>query len=71
MTQAFLLVNFFFNDGSQNFLTFQPGPTETMVAWQSKGLSNENRPLNTAKYNLSPKLKWHNSKTRVEFTEEV
>ena len=42
MTQVFLLVNFFFNDGSQNFLTFQPGPTETMVAWQSKGLSNEN-----------------------------
>ena len=33
---------FFFNDGSQNFLTFQPGPTETIVAWQSKGLSNEN-----------------------------
>ena len=42
MTQVFLLVNFFFNDGSQNFLTFQPGPTETIVAWQSKGLSNEN-----------------------------
>ena len=41
MTQVFLLVNFFFNDGSQNFLTFQPGPTETMVAWQSKGQSNE------------------------------
>ena len=42
VTQVFLLVNCFFNDGSQNFLTFQPGPTETIVAWQSKGLSNEN-----------------------------
>ena len=43
MTQVFVLVNFFFlNDGSQNFLTFQPDPTEAMVAWQSKGLSNEN-----------------------------
>ena len=38
---------FFFNDGSQNFLTFQPGPTETMVAWQSKGSSNENIDLFT------------------------
>ena len=45
MTQVFLLVNFFFNDGSQNFLTFQPGPTEAMVAWQSKDLSNENTNL--------------------------
>ena len=45
MTQAFLLVKFFFNDGSQNFLTFQHDPTEAMVAWQSKGLSNENTDL--------------------------
>ena len=47
MTQVFLLVNFFFNDGSRNLLTFQPSPTEAMVAWQSKGLSNENIDLLT------------------------
>ena len=43
------------------------GLTETIVAWQSKGLSNEKiRPPTSLIYSLSPKLKWHNSTIRVE-----
>ena len=67
----------FFNDRLQNFLIFQPifdsfvipaGHTETIIAWKSKGLSNEMiKPPTTANYNLSPKLNWHNSKIREEF----
>ena len=42
--------------------------TETIVAWQSKGLPNEKMKPSTASNNsLSQKLKWHNSKIRVEF----
>ena len=46
------------------------GLTETIVAWQSKGLSNEKISLlTTADYNLSSKRKCHSSKIRmrVEF----
>ena len=51
MIQVFLLVKIiFFNDGSQNFLIFQPilntftmfaGLIESIIARQPKGLSNE------------------------------
>ena len=42
--------------------------TETIIAWKSKGLSNEIiKPPTLANYSLSPKLKRHNSKMRVEF----
>ena len=71
----FIDQDYFFNDGSQHFLTFQPilntftipdGLRETVVAWQSKGFSNETiRPPTTSNNSLSPKLKWHNSKIRV------
>ena len=44
------------------------GVTETVVAWGSKGLLNEKiNPRITTNDNISPKLKWHNSKIRVEF----
>ena len=62
----------------QNFLILQPvlgtlavpvGLTKTVVAWQCKRLSNEKNYPVTANHSLSPKLKWHNSKMRVEFKE--
>ena len=61
----------------QIYLIFQPisntfrkptGVTETIVAWKSKGLSDESIKLtNTQGINLVPKLKWiHNSKITLE-----
>ena len=65
------------NDRSQNFLIFQSifntfkmpaGVIEPVIASLSKRLSNEKtKPSTTANKSLSPKLKWHISKTRVEF----
>ena len=44
------------------------GITETIIAWQSKGLSNEKiKPPTTLNNSLSPKLKGYNSKIRIEF----
>ena len=44
------------------------GLTETIVAFQSKWLSNEKvQPGSTFYNSLSPELRWHNSKIRVEF----
>ena len=44
------------------------GFTETVVAWESKGLSVEkNKSLARTNNSLSQKLKWHNSKVRIEF----
>ena len=44
------------------------GATEKIVAWESEGLSNEKiKDSTTANDSLSAKLKWHNSKIRVEF----
>ena len=44
------------------------GLKETILTWQSKGLSNETiRPPTTSNNSLSPKLKLGNSKIRVEF----
>ena len=64
---SFFYQSYFFNDGSQNFLIFQPilntfmmsaGLTETIAVWQSNGLSNEEiRPPTTPNNRLSPKLK--------------
>ena len=73
----FIGQSYFFNDGSQNFFIFQPilntftkpvGLTKTIVVWQSKGLSNVKiRTPTTWNNSLSPKMKWYNSKIRVEF----
>ena len=66
----FIGQNYFSSDGLQNFLLFQRilntftmsfGLTETIVVWESKGLSNEKiKPPTTANNNLSPKMKWYN-----------
>ena len=41
--------------------------TETIVAWKSKGFSNEKiKPPATANNSPSLKMKWYNSKIRVE-----
>ena len=43
------------------------GLIETMVVWESKGLSNIKTKLpTTSNESLFPKLKWHNSNMRVE-----
>ena len=62
----FIGKSYFSDDGSQNFLMFQPfyktstmpaGLTHTIKEWESTGLSNEKiEPLCTANNNLSPKL---------------
>ena len=45
------------------------GYSETIIAWKSKGLSDERtKPTTTRRKSLAPKLKWiHNSKTAVKF----
>ena len=43
------------------------GVTETIVEWQSTGLSNEKIKPTTANNSPSPKLKCHNAILRVEF----
>ena len=70
--------SYFNNNGSQNYLIFQPiyktitafsGLTTTLSVWQSKGFSNEKCKLHyTANKSLSPKLVWiNNSSLRLEF----
>ena len=69
--------SYFFNDGPQNFLLFQPilntftmhtVLAETIVAWESKALSNEIiRFYITSDKNIYAKLKWYNSGLQIEF----
>ena len=76
-SSLFIGQSYFVNDASQNFLIFKPisntfarpaGLTETIVAWQSKVLSNEKtRPPTTSNNSLSPKQKRNYSKIRVKF----
>ena len=66
-----------FNDEAQSFLIFQsifdtftrPAVfTERIIAWLSRWLSNEKiRPPTARNYGIFPKLKWYNSKMRVDF----
>ena len=75
-SSIFIDQSYFFNDGSQDFLMFEPifetfprtsRTTEAILAWQSRGVLNEKiRSPTAANYYLSPKMKWHNSKLRVE-----
>ena len=60
----FFGLSYFINDGSQNFLTFQPifntltmstGFMDTILEWKSKGLSNN--PLIIKNQSISPKPK--------------
>ena len=70
--------SYFVNDGSQNFLIFEPidkilttffGLPSTTVERESKVLSNEKiKPSFTTNHSLSPTLVWmNNSRIRLEF----
>ena len=70
--------SYFNNDGSQNYLIFQPiyktittfsGLPDTISQWEFKGLSNEKfAPPFTLNRSLSPKLvSMNNSRIRLEF----
>ena len=62
----FIGPSYFGNDGSQNFLIFQPiyktlktfaGLPDTIAEWESKELSKEKiNPICTANHSLSPNL---------------
>ena len=69
----------FEEDGTQNYLVFQPiyryfkriegvGRGNYINIWKSKGLPDERLNSNTASnYSITPELSFHGSKTRVEF----
>ena len=66
----------FEEDGTQNYLAFQPlnksfkvsGNTKYISSWKSKGLSNESITApTTSDYKLNPKLSYFLTKIRVEF----
>ena len=71
----------FEEDGTQNFLVFQPmyryfkkiagaGSSNYIYFWKSKGLSDERLDANTAyKHSVTPELSFYGTKTRVEFNE--
>ena len=67
----------FGEDGTQNYLVFQPmyryfkmiTNTDYISSWKSKGLSNEKvKPLTTSDNSLTPALHYYGSKKRVKFT---
>ena len=64
-------------DGTQNYLVFQPivryfkviTNTDYISSWKSKGLSAECiKPPATSDNSLTPALSYHGTKTRVKFT---
>ena len=69
----------FEEDGTQNYLVFQPmyryfkiiagvGNGSYIYYWQSKGLSDERiNSVKTPNYIITPKLNYYGTKTRVEF----
>ena len=68
----------FEDDGTQNYLVFQPinryfkviANTDYVSSWKSKGLSAESiKPPNTSDNSLTPALSYYGTKTRVKFTE--
>ena len=69
-----------FEDGTQNYLVFQPinkyfkviTNTDYVSSWKSKGLSAESiKPPTTSDNSLTPALNYYGTKTRVKFTVEV
>ena len=67
----------FGEDGTQNYLVFQPiyryfkmiTNTDYISSWKSKGLSSESfKPLTTSDISLAPALIYYGIKTRVKFT---
>ena len=74
----FISKSHFEEDGTQNYLVFQPlnkyfkvitnANTKYISAWQSKGLSGETiKPSATSDYKLNPKVNYYGTKTRLEF----
>ena len=68
----------FDEDGSQNYLIFQPiiryfkvnmiNNTDYVSSWKSKGLSAESiKPITTSDNSLTPELNYYGTKTRVKF----
>ena len=67
----------FEEDGTQNYLVFQPinkyfkviTNTDYISSWKSKGLSAESiKPPTTSDNSLAPALSYYGTKTRVKFT---
>ena len=67
----------FEEDGTQNYLVFQPmyryfkmiTNTDYISSWKSKGLSAENiKPPTTSDNSLTPALSYYGTRTRVKFT---
>ena len=67
----------FEEDGTQNYLVFQPiyryfkmiTNTYYISSWKSKGLSSESiKPPATSDNSLTPALSYYGTKTRVKFT---
>ena len=67
----------FEEDGTQNYLVFQPmyryfkmiTNTDYVSSWKSKGLSAETiKPPTTSDNSLTPALSYYGTKTRVKFT---
>ena len=67
----------FEEDGTQNYLVFQPmyryfkmiTNTDYISSWKSKGLSAESiKPPTTSDNSLTPTLNYYGTKTRVKFT---
>ena len=67
----------FEEDGTQNYLVFQPinryfkviANTDYVSSWKSKGLSAETiKPPATSDNGLTPALNYYGTKTRVKFT---
>ena len=67
----------FEEDGTQNYLVFQPinkyfkviTNTDYISSWKSKGLSAESiKPPTTSDNSLTPALSYYGTKTRVKFT---
>ena len=73
----FIGKNYFEEDGTQNYLVFEPiimyfkviTNTNYISSWKSKGLSVESiKPPTTSDNSLSPKLNYYGTKIRVKFT---
>ena len=67
----------FEEDGTQNYLVFQPinkyfkviTNTDYISSWKSKGLSTESiKPPTTSDNSLTPALSYYGTRTRVKFT---
>ena len=67
----------FEEDGTQNYLVFQPlnkylkviTNADYVSSWKSKGLSAESiKPSTTSDKSLTPALSYYGTKTRVKFT---